>query len=151
MEFGLIRTERYSCWELDYFGKIALGWNDAQVRINGQTTSTRSGATPVVRDGGFYALESNSGIYDDSDFAAVFQVGTNLAYWFTERLGLRVGYTFMLWPDVFRAGDQIDQTINPNLLPPPLQPLTGPRRPAAIRRDTSFWAQGLNLGIEYRF
>jgi hypothetical protein len=105
----------------------------------------------VIREGGLLALGTNSGRFDDDDFTAVLQIGTNLAYHLTDRLLVRVGYTLFFWPDVFRAGEQIDTLINPNLLPPPLEPLAGPGRPTARLRDGDFWAQGLNLGVEYRF
>jgi hypothetical protein len=151
LELGLERTERVHGWQLEYFAKVALGWNDASVRMRGQTTVASPGFPPLVSDGGLLVLGSNAGRHEDSDFAAVFQVGTNLRYRVNDRLGLRVGYTFLFWPDVFRAGDQIDLVMNPNLLPPPILPLNGPARPTAQLRDSDFWAQGLNLGLDFQF
>ena len=77
--------------------------------------------------------------------------GRAIAYQVTRRLHLRCGYDFLFWPSVYRAGDQIDMTINPYLLPPPVTPLPGPLRPAPRLHQTSFWAQGVSLGLEYRF
>jgi hypothetical protein len=151
LELGVERTEWLRRWELDYSARVALGWNASSVRIHGETTIESPGFSPVVHEGGFLALGSNSGRYDEDDFTAVFQVGTNLAYHLTDCVLIRVGYTLFYWPSVFRAGDQIDTVINPNLLPPPLDPVIGPRRPNAPLRDRDFWAQGLNLGLEYRF
>jgi hypothetical protein len=151
LELGLERTERLRGWQLDYFAKVALGWNDASVRMRGQTTVSAPGFPPLISDGGLLVLDSNSGRHDDIDFAAVFQVGTNLRYRVTDRLGVRIGYTFLFWPDVFRAGDQIDLVMNPNLLPPPILPLNGPARPSARLHDSNFWAQGLNLGLDFQF
>ncbi len=150
-EFGLVRTERYRRLELEYGARIALGWNRASVRIDGDTTINSPGLPPQVTDGGFLALGSNSGRYVDTNFGAVLQIGTNLVYHVTDRLGLRMGYTFIYWPGLYRAGDQIDTTVNPNLLPPPILPLVGLRRPEARLTDGDFWAQGLNLGLEIRF
>ena len=151
IELGIVRTERYRRLELEYGTRVALGWNHSSVRIRGETTITSPGLPTSVSEGGFLALSSNSGRYDNTNFGAVLQIGTNLVYHVTSQLGLRIGYTFIYWPGLYRAGDQIDTTINPNLLPPPLLPLVGPRRPAARLTDSDFWAQGLNLGLEIRF
>jgi hypothetical protein len=151
LELGLIHTERVRTWEIDGFAKIALGWNAATVQRRGQTRVDSPIGSRLVYPAGLYVLESNSGCFDDTDFTAVLQIGTNLAYHLTENCLLRVGYTFLFWPDVFRAGDQIDTTINPNLLPPSLSPIVGPWRPAAQQHDSDFWAQGVNLGLECRF
>ncbi len=151
VELGLSRTEWLRRWELDYSARVALGWNASSTRIHGRTIVESPGFDPVIHEGGLLALGTNSGRFDEDDFTAVFQIGTNLAYHLTDCLLVRVGYTLFFWPDVFRAGEQIDTSINPNLLPPPLEPLAGPGRPMARLRDCDFWAQGLNLGVEYRF
>jgi hypothetical protein len=62
-----------------------------------------------------------------------------------------VGYTFLYWGEVLRAGNQIDQVVNTNLLPPATGPVSGPLRPAARLADSSFWAQGISLGLELNF
>jgi len=49
-----------------------------------------------------------------------------------------------------RAGNQIDLVVNPNLVPPPIAPLD-PLRPAFQFHGSDFWAQGMNLGLEFRF
>ena len=142
LEIGLARTDTKANWELEYFGGVALGWNDSRVRVRGETTISANGSPPTISEGGLLALQSNSGRSDDADFATILQVGANVGYRVTDDLRLRVGYTFLFWPDVFRAGDQIDTTVNPNLLPPPLLPLTGPLRPSSRRHDSDFWRKG---------
>ena len=151
LELGLMRSEQLRAWTLDYFAKVALGWNASSMRIRGQTTLDSPGFSTIVQEGGLLALESNSGRYDNNDFGAVFQFGTHLMYRVSDQLGFRIGYTLLLWPEVYRAGDQIDTVVNPNLLPPAVVPLTGPRRPLARLHESSFWAQGLQLGLEFRF
>jgi hypothetical protein len=55
------------------------------------------------------------------------------------------GYTFLYWSSVVRAGDQIDLTVNPNLLS---DTPGGPARPSFAFHETGIWAQGLSLGVE---
>jgi hypothetical protein len=75
------------------------------------------------------------------------------------RLGYRLaagwtisaGYHLLVWPHVARSAEQIDTTVNTQLLPPPLDPSTGPQRPAYIGHTSTFWIQGLTLGLQARF
>jgi hypothetical protein len=50
---------------------------------------------------------------------------------------------------VVRAGDEIDTTINPTLIPPPTN-AAGPIRPTVIFQNTTFWAQGIELGLAFQ-
>ncbi len=63
---------------------------------------------------------------------------------------VHAGYSFLYWSEVVRAGDQVDLVVNPDLLPPPL-PGASPLRPAFQFQGTGIWAQGIDLGIEFRF
>ena len=74
-----------------------------------------------------------------------------MGYRVTNRLSASLGYSLIWWYQVARPGDQIDPTVNPNLIPPEAVPFTGPLRPEFRFRDDSFWAQGINLGLTYRW
>jgi hypothetical protein len=54
---------------------------------------------------------------------------------------------------VVRPGDQIDRVVNPTQLPlsAAASQLIGPARPVPVLRDTDFWAQGINFGVEFRY
>lgn len=150
-EFGVIHQESWRCWLLQSTAKVGLGANQARVRIDGRTITTSPGLPTVTNPGGLYALTSNIGNHENNEFTALMELGLQLGYRYTERLTFRVGYTFLFWPDVFRAGDQIDPVVNPNLLPPVNQPVVGPLRPGVRLNDSDFWAQGINLGAELQF
>jgi hypothetical protein len=51
---------------------------------------------------------------------------------------------------VVRAADQIDLNVNPNLLPPAVDP-PGQLSPTFAFHKTDFWAQGLSVGLDYRW
>lgn len=81
-------------------------------------------------------------------------MSVNVGYQVCKCLRATAGYTFIYWPDVFRAGDQIDTTVNRSQLPSlltPGGPLVGPARPGALLRESDFWAHGLNFGLEFRY
>ena len=72
-----------------------------------------------------------------------------------------VGYNFLGVSSIVRPGDHFDHNINVSRqaqvstaaaagLPVPQQP-NGPFSPAFSFRDSSFWAQGLGFGVEFRF
>jgi hypothetical protein len=78
------------------------------------------------------------------------ELGANVGYQLTQRLKLNVGYTFLYWSNLIRPGDQIDTTVNPNLLPPAIAGNTF-LGPAFEVRETDYWVQGLSIGGEYRW
>jgi hypothetical protein len=149
-DFGLTGTYRYNAWTLSATGSIALGATHEHVEINGDTTVTIPGFPPVTSPGGLLALSSNSGSYNRNVFAVVPEVRLQLGYDINACTRIHVGYNFLYWSRVIRAGEQIDLTVNPALLPPPL-PGASPLRPAFSFQGNSFWAQGIDLGVEFRF
>ena len=102
---------------------------------------------------GFLASGSNSGDYTRNVFAVVPEVGVNVGYQVTDHLRAFAGYTFLYWSSVVRPGDQIDLGLSGTQIPTDSRynPTAGPARPAVLLRDTSFWAQGINVGIEFRY
>ena len=129
---------------------VALGTNAERIFINGNTTTSFPGAATAVSPGGLYALSSNIGNYTHNNFAAIPQISGRIGYRLTENFTAFVGYTFIYWGNVARAADQIDTSINTANIPP-VQPSTGPARPAFTLHESSFWAQGITLGGQINF
>src|SRR5262249_10830358 len=121
------------------------------VGVNGATTIGVPGAPPVTNLGGLLALSSNIGQRSKDRTVVIPQLGVQVGYQITCNLRAYVGYTFLYWSEVARAGNQIDLAVNPNPLPPVTPPVSGPLRPAPRFENTSFWAQGFDLGLEFRF
>jgi hypothetical protein len=133
--------------------KVALGNTDQVADVAGSTVIAPPGAVPTVGTGGLLAQPTNSGHFTRDQFAVVPEVGINVGYQVTEHLRAFVGYSFLYWSSVVRPGDQIDRAVNPTQLPVSASTpqLTGPVRPAPVLRETDFWAQGLSLGVEFRY
>lgn len=132
---------------------VALGTTHQQVTINGNTTFTPLGGPTTAASGGLLALPTNIGSYNRNEFSVVPEIGLNVGYELTSYLRAFVGYTFIYWSNVVRPGDVIDVGVNTSQLPTSAspRPLVGPARPAFEFHDSSFWAQGLNIGVELRY
>ncbi len=135
-------------------GKVALGMTHQEVTINGGSVllgPTGNAITAVP--GGVQALTSNIGRYSSDQFTVVPELGINLAYDVTERLRVRVGYSFLYCSSVARPGQQIDFTLNPGLVPTDATYGTAanPARPGPTGSRSDFWAQTVNLGFEFRY
>lgn len=149
-DIGLRGERRMGRWFLDGTGRIALGSTCQSATISGNTTVTVPGQTPFTSAGGLLALPSNIGSYSRNVVTIVPEVGCHLGFFLTENIRLKAGYSFLYWSSVARAGNIIDPTVNPNLLPPST-PGAQPQRPAFDWNGTGLWAQGIDLGLEWRF
>jgi hypothetical protein len=153
-EFGLIEKWWWERWGFQLLGKMALGASIYDTDIGGTTTTSTTasaGATPTVTTtpGSVLAQPTNIGGYGASSFAAVGEFGATVDWAIWSQCRLSVGYTFLWWSQVARAGSQIDTSVNPTQFPPGT--LSGPAAPAFNLHTTDFWGQGLNLGFEYQF
>jgi hypothetical protein len=63
------------------------------------------------------------------------------------------GYTFLYLSNTMRAGDLIDRNVNLTQTPTPTgaSNLIGPARPAFPNKDSDFWAQGVNFGLQFSY
>jgi hypothetical protein len=144
-ELGFVSTNRYCRWSLDTLAKMALGNTHSRVIVAGQTLA---GGQPS--DGGVYALPSNSGTVERDTFSVIPEVGLTLGYDLTCHLKATFGYTIVYWSGVMRPADQIDTTINGDRIPPGAAGGGAPL-PQSQSVTTDFWAQGFNIGLDYRY
>jgi hypothetical protein len=147
-----LATDWHCCnWSLGFLLKVGLGSTNSHVTIDGSTTATEPATPPLTATypGGFLAQTSNSGVYERSQFTVVPELGVNLGYDLTPRLRLVAGYTLIYWSGVVRTGDQIDLNLTPPQFAPPQT--TTNLFPQFHFVTTDYWAQGLNLGLDFRF
>lgn len=137
--------------------KVALGDMHERVDVAGQTAANQFTGLggPAFFPGGIFAQPSNIGTHSHDRFAVVPEVDFSAAYDVTRWARAFVGYSFLYASDVARAGDQLNHNINPTrtgviqAIAPALA--TGPAEPAFNLRESSFWAQGINFGLEFRY
>ncbi len=152
-DIGWLYRRTRDCWTFDTLIRLGIGNTHQTVRINGRTTIDSTLQDPQVQTfpGGLLTQTSNIGTYSDDQFAVVPEFNANVGYQLTDHLRVMLGYTFIYWSNVVRPGHQIDLDVNPDLIPPPADPLTGVQRPAFAFDTTDYWVQGINLGFEYRW
>jgi hypothetical protein len=133
--------------------KVALGGTSQRIDVIGSSTLFAPGQAPVTAPGGVLALPSNSGRRNSSAFSVVPELGFNLGFRLTPCVRATVGYTLLYWTDVVRPGPQIDPVVDRTTVPTLQQFVPGATgtRPAPLRVESDFWAQGVNFGLELRF
>lgn len=130
--------------------RVAVGQNKQSVGISGSTSLTEFGTTTHY-PGGLLAQRFNSGTFERDEFTMIPEIGLTLGVRIFDWMHATVGYTIVYLPAVVRAGDQIDTGVNPNLLAPPIDPLTGSHRPQFRFIESDYYAQGLSVGMQLQF
>jgi hypothetical protein len=148
-ELGLSLQTYRGPWSLEMLMAMALGNNHQTVEINGFTTAA-AGVNVQQSVGGAYALDSNIGNYFRNDFTIVPRLQLEAGYQLTSHLRAFAGYNLLYWGTVARAADQIDQNVDSARFPNSGRVPTLPY-PAFGFHETSFWAQGINTGLELRY
>lgn len=151
-QFGLAGEFRSGALFVDWRALVGLGATHHVIFIDGSTTFIDP-VTPlptVTQPGGLLAQPSNIGRWDRSSFSVLPEIAVNLGYAVAPGLRLFVGYTFLYWNNVARAGDQINLRVDARQLPTRTGPGTG-TDPQFILNRTDFWAQGINFGLQVRY
>lgn len=152
-QLGVRAAGQFRRLDLKVTGKLGLGVTHEVTDIRGFTVIVPPVGATTTSAAGLLALASNSGRDTRGAFAVVPEVGVNLGFQITENFRLFGGYTFLYWSRVVRPGDQVDRTLNPNLIPTSATfgLAGGPARPARTGAETDFWAQGISAGLEFRY
>jgi hypothetical protein len=138
-----------------FCGKVALGDSHEVVTVSGfSTLLLPATGTLVTATAGQFAGPSNIGRLVDDSFAVVPEVEVKAGYNIMGNLRAFVGYDFLYWSRVVRPGNQVDlivdnaqNPVNPGFNP--ANPATMFPRPLILH--SSYWAQGVNFGLEFRY
>jgi hypothetical protein len=156
-QFGLDAKFSWCDFFLTAKGKLALGAMHETLIIKGQLTTNDFdgfGALQTFR-GGYFALSTNIGHHSRTRFAIIPETNINLGYQILKWLNLQIGYTFLYVNKLTWASNQIDRRLNPTQAPAitsiPSTTVQGERRPKPLFKTEQFWAQGLNVGLEFNF
>ena len=142
-------------FETSILAKLAIGDNRETVAINGSSTAVGFGfATPVTAPGGLLTQATNMGTRTRDTFTAVPELQLDVGYRLPYGFKLFLAYNFIYLSDAVRPGDQVDTTLNLTgnpVISGPGATLLGAARPMPLFASSTFWAQGLDIGIRYQF
>jgi hypothetical protein len=147
-QLGAVTNVYFWRFNVNVFGKVALGDNMETATINGFTTVVTPLATKSLT-GGFLAQPSNIGHHTQNVFAVIPEAGINLDFRVCHYCQLGVGYTFLYLSKVVRPGDQIAPVSNASSLPAGLG--GGASQPLFSFQQSHFWATGVNARIMFIF
>lgn len=149
-ELGMVMQVRKGRWDCELLGRLGLGDVEQNVAISGDTVTNVSGVTDTFT-GGLLAQRTNIGNYERHRFAVIPEIGVTMGYRLSEGWSASFGYSLIVWNRVVRAGNQIDSVVDPRLIPPEIPLVPDATRPGFAFRESIFWAQGVNLGLSYRW
>lgn len=134
---------------------LAMGATIHNLNINGFQLVTQPGQPTQFFAGGLLALpNANIGKYSSTDFSVVPELHCHWGYQLFPRTRIFLGYNFLFWSNVIRPGSEIDRVIDvtkvPNFAPPGILPVVPPR-PRPQFNQTGIWAQGIDVGVEFRY
>jgi hypothetical protein len=146
-------------WERGRFilgatGKLALGVTHQALEVQGVSFQTvnATGAVVASAPGGILAVPSNIGIQSDNHFTVVPELTVKVGYRITDALTATVAYNFMYWSSVVRPFDNVPTSSNTFFIPTDASfGVGGGAGPAPIFERSSFWAQGVNFGLEFKY
>jgi hypothetical protein len=148
-ELGYVIEFRRDRWTLELTAKLALGQNRQRLNIVGNGLFIIPDQGALALDG-MLAVASNEGSYSRNHFSIIPRFGIQFTRDINDRWGLFLGYELVYWPNVVLGAEQIDLAINPDYLHS-----TGasaePERPIFSFRESDYWVQSLNMGVEFRF
>jgi hypothetical protein len=153
LDFGFRTTYAWSDRvTLNLLTKVAAGNLHRNVNIRGKTTTTVNPDPPATTEGGLYALASNIGEHTTHEWGLLPEAGANFSWQVRSNVFIRAGYSLLYLTKIARADNQIDFTVNPDLIPGPgFDPAADPARPAFHIKQADMWIQTINLGVDVIF
>ena len=129
-------------------GKCAFGPVEQLVNIRGGTIAT-AGQSVGNFVGSVLTQETNIGLYRQRELAVLPEAQANVTMQITQHISGVIGYTFVYLSSVQRAADAIDTTVHEDLFTD--TPVANAGGPNFAFRDSDFWLQGINFGVDVRF
>jgi hypothetical protein len=149
-QVGVRATNRWGRWQLESEAKVGMGWNHRAAKAVSRTITSQAGVGEVFNGAGMLVLTSNYGNYNSDNFVIVPEIGVRLRYELFDHVFLTAAYNLLFLSEVWRPNEFIDLRLNPDLFAPLVEPVI-PRLPQFINKTTSFFAQGVSLGLELRY
>jgi hypothetical protein len=150
-ELGVRGRYQYGPFSVEGSVSVALGASNEVLNVNGGFVSYNFQG--LVRSGpeGVFAQPANEGQFSSIRFAVVPEVALKLGYNITPSTRLTLGYDFLFDSSVIRPIDQVNRNIPKGQTFLQGGDTVSTTSPERIFRPTNFFAQGISVGMEFRF
>lgn len=137
----------------DLAGKFGLGTTEQRLHVSGHTLLTDPTGLTLRQEGGLYNQPSNIGDFSRHEFSFISEIDFRLGVQLGQHWNASLGYTFLFWDNVVRPGNQVNRNVDPRQIPSNLAFGTPgqPAQPVRLFQGSDFWAQGLTVGLEFRY
>jgi hypothetical protein len=147
---GLMVKSTFGNFTADFAAKCALGINYTATTVLGSNNASGAvagtGGAAVGGNTQVFTNDANIGYRETGYFSVIPEFNANLAYQVTERIQVRIGYTFLAWVTVDRPGDQMVPTLAPAASI--VGTHTAPPFPALTN---TYYLHGLNFGAVWKY
>jgi hypothetical protein len=134
---------------LSVTGRIAVGPSYEVLNVSGAFQAINFTASSGAQ--GIFAQPSNSGTHSSTVFAVVPEVEVKLGFDVTSAVRLTLGYDFIYYSSVVRPGYQLNRDLPKGQVFQQGGTSISSTSPFPLFDKTSFFAQGLSLGVAVRF
>ncbi len=150
---GLQHQRCFGLWRLDTTFQMGLGVTNSTVTASGSTVTTvpvpGQGVDLARQNSGLLVQGSNAGSREEDEFAVTPQIRLLLERDLPWGWDASIGYQFLYWSRVQRAGDQIDPLLNLSQLS--AAGLNGIGRPAPTGAYEDLTVQSILFGVRREF
>lgn len=144
-------------WFASFLAKVGVGGAQQIVHVEGGFSDPIANiyySYGLGKTGGIFTQATNIGEHKQGRFEVIPSLKVTAGVNLMRDLRLFVGYDILFLNTVLRPGEQIDHVINetqagPNAGTTPI--LSGKARPRPLMETTTFWAQGIHVGLQGRF
>jgi len=154
-EFGARIVCRHGAFALVMEPRVSIGSTNRNVIIDGSTVLEQPDNQRQTVAGGVLAVSTNSGQHNDERFTVLPEGRLTVAWDVFPWMRLQFGYEITYWPDVERAADHVNRSVDLRQVPTslnftsnPTSDLTGP---FFRLKDSDFLLQTASIGITFFF
>ncbi len=133
--------------------KMAPGATHQTLNVSGASSLISPDGSVQTVPGGLLAVASNSGVTSHDVFSIIPEINVNVGFNLTRNVRFFATYNIFAWTNVVRPGDQLNNRIDSRQVPtdPTFDPTFRGTTPAPSFVTSSFWGQGVSVGIEIGF
>ena len=149
--FGLRARHLSGPLSVEISGRVALGLNHEVENVAGGFYSYNFTAPYASGPEGVFAQPANEGRTSSDRFAMVPELQLKIGYALSSRLRATLGYDFLYFSNVLRAGDQLNRELPKGQTFNQADPTISSTSPVRLFKTTDFFTHGVSLGLEFVF